>query len=198
MSTIRKIIGGDDNSLLNLMAGRDVNLILGVDIERVIKSLSTNEPSFADALEKVLEDWRKNCPFLIFLEQEPKESSHHSVRERYDYFKRYVDCVDNILDHLKNGRRRDAMTCIYHYMVGCMIRRIECKNKLHDDVMDAVVQFDDGNLESKTIRRMQDSMQSAYAHADEGTEFFMLVVYAICLAEGIMGPPQYRVNGKSN
>ena len=198
MNTIRKTVGGDDNSRLNLIAGRDVNLICSVNIERVMSLLNTDEPSFADALEKILDDWRRNYPRLFFLERVPKENDHPGIKERYDYHKRYVDCVDTILDHLKNGRRGDAMNCIYRYMVDCMTRRIECKNRLHEDVTQIAVQYEENRLERETVWRAMDSMNSAHSHADEGTEFFMLVVYAICLAEGIMGPPQYEINGKSH
>lgn len=190
-------VGHDDNSANKMMAGGDINVFNNpvLVIDRVRKKLNTDKPSFAEAIEKISEDWKENAPKSIFLEREPQENDHPSLKELADYHKRFAECVDTILDHLKSDRRGDAMICIYRYMVDCLVRRVECKNKFSGDVTQVVVQYEENRLERETVWRAMDSMKSAYSHADEGVEFIMFVVYAICLSEGVMGPPKYENQG---
>ena len=69
-------VGHDDNSVNKMMAEGDINVFNNpvLVIDRVRKKLGSDKISFAEALEKVLEDWKENTPVNIFLEREPQEN----------------------------------------------------------------------------------------------------------------------------
>lgn len=179
----RQKIGGDDNSVQKMTAGRDIQINNILNIQNIQNIPS--ESIFWNHLKKIL----KNRKDTIFI--------HHRTFSEHDGFSlsaRFMECVNGMLAHMENGNNAKAAAILCKYMRDRAIEDINFKNEVRDAVANVMSEFDEkGRVSRGTI---SDALQLANQLHLQSTGFgfdgiYMAVLEALVSSEAGRPPMMY-------